>query len=247
MIQALGARVLRDACRQLVAWHRGGMMLRVSVNLSVQQLQHDRPCDERVEVQFETVEHPAEPHGDAGLPLLRRQVAEARGFRGNQSSTKADLNPSLVAAIAERITEKADDFLARPNDVNRIASKSMLARVLDISPADAAVLLREVHAGLKAIVAEGQANDWAVEEYAEAVRGARLLSLDAEQLEAAPVDSAPPPVEAVAKAVADLGEMLVARPADPPTPPLAPEVRLRKFLPERDKDGRIVAIVESFV
>jgi EAL domain-containing protein (putative c-di-GMP-specific phosphodiesterase class I) len=41
MIQALGARVLRDACRQLVAWHRAGMMLRLSVNLSVQQLQHD--------------------------------------------------------------------------------------------------------------------------------------------------------------------------------------------------------------
>jgi predicted signal transduction protein with EAL and GGDEF domain len=41
MIQALGARVLRDACRQLVAWHRLGMMLRSSVNLSVQQLQHD--------------------------------------------------------------------------------------------------------------------------------------------------------------------------------------------------------------
>jgi diguanylate cyclase (GGDEF)-like protein len=41
MIQALGARVLRDACRQLVAWHRVGMMLRLSVNLSVQQLQHD--------------------------------------------------------------------------------------------------------------------------------------------------------------------------------------------------------------
>ncbi len=41
MIQALGARVLRDACRQLVAWHRIGMMLRLSVNLSVQQLQDD--------------------------------------------------------------------------------------------------------------------------------------------------------------------------------------------------------------
>jgi len=41
MIHALGARVLRDACRQLVAWHRVGMMLRLSVNLSVQQLQHD--------------------------------------------------------------------------------------------------------------------------------------------------------------------------------------------------------------
>jgi diguanylate cyclase (GGDEF)-like protein len=41
MIQALGARVLRDACRQLMSWHRQNMMLRLSVNLSVQQLQHD--------------------------------------------------------------------------------------------------------------------------------------------------------------------------------------------------------------
>jgi diguanylate cyclase (GGDEF)-like protein len=41
MIQALGARVLRDACRQLMSWQRQNMMLRLSVNLSVQQLQHD--------------------------------------------------------------------------------------------------------------------------------------------------------------------------------------------------------------
>jgi len=41
MIQALGARVLRDACRQVAAWHRQNMLLRLSVNLSVQQLQHD--------------------------------------------------------------------------------------------------------------------------------------------------------------------------------------------------------------
>jgi diguanylate cyclase (GGDEF)-like protein len=41
MIQALGARVLRDACRTVIGWHRRGMMLRLSVNLSVQQLQHD--------------------------------------------------------------------------------------------------------------------------------------------------------------------------------------------------------------
>ena len=41
MIQALGARVLRDACRQVMQWHRSNMPLRLSVNLSVQQLQHD--------------------------------------------------------------------------------------------------------------------------------------------------------------------------------------------------------------
>ena len=41
MIQALGARVLRDACRQMKEWHRQGMQLRLSVNLSVQQLQHE--------------------------------------------------------------------------------------------------------------------------------------------------------------------------------------------------------------
>ena len=41
MIQALGARVLRDACRQVMVWHRHNMLLRLAVNLSVQQLQHD--------------------------------------------------------------------------------------------------------------------------------------------------------------------------------------------------------------
>jgi diguanylate cyclase (GGDEF)-like protein len=41
MIQALGARVLRDACRQVAQWHRHNMPLRLAVNLSVQQLQHD--------------------------------------------------------------------------------------------------------------------------------------------------------------------------------------------------------------
>lgn len=41
MIHDLGARVLRDACRQIVQWHRQEILLRLSVNLSVQQLQHD--------------------------------------------------------------------------------------------------------------------------------------------------------------------------------------------------------------
>ena len=41
MTQDLGARVLRDACRQVADWHRRGMPMRLSVNLSVQQLQHE--------------------------------------------------------------------------------------------------------------------------------------------------------------------------------------------------------------
>lgn len=41
MIHPLGARVLRDACRQVMSWHRQNIPLRLSVNLSVQQLQHD--------------------------------------------------------------------------------------------------------------------------------------------------------------------------------------------------------------
>src|SRR5205085_11169356 len=41
MILALGAKVLRDACNQVVQWHRQGMLMRLSVNLSVHQLQHD--------------------------------------------------------------------------------------------------------------------------------------------------------------------------------------------------------------
>ena len=41
MIQALGARVLRDACHQVMQWHRQELLLRLSVNLSVQQLQHE--------------------------------------------------------------------------------------------------------------------------------------------------------------------------------------------------------------
>ena len=41
MIQALGERVLHDACRQVVQWHRQNMPLRLSVNLSVHQLQHE--------------------------------------------------------------------------------------------------------------------------------------------------------------------------------------------------------------
>src|SRR5213076_3462768 len=41
MIQALGERALHDACRQVVQWHRQNMLMRLSVNMSAQQLQHE--------------------------------------------------------------------------------------------------------------------------------------------------------------------------------------------------------------
>jgi diguanylate cyclase (GGDEF)-like protein len=41
MIHAIGERVLHDACRQVVLWHRQNMLVRLSVNISVQQLQHE--------------------------------------------------------------------------------------------------------------------------------------------------------------------------------------------------------------
>jgi hypothetical protein len=77
--------------------------------------------------------------------------------------------------------------------------------------------LDDSHARLKDIVAKGKANDWAVEEYAEAVRGTAKAS---DHLEL------PAPVE----------------PDPPPPPPV-----LRRFVPERDADGRILAIQEVFV
>jgi diguanylate cyclase (GGDEF)-like protein len=41
MIRPLGVRVLHEACRQVVRWHRENLILRLSVNLSVQQMQHE--------------------------------------------------------------------------------------------------------------------------------------------------------------------------------------------------------------
>jgi diguanylate cyclase (GGDEF)-like protein len=68
MIQALGARVLREACRQMKEWHRQAMPLRLSVNLSVQQLQH--------EGWVEVVE---EALGQSGLParFLDLEITES--------------------------------------------------------------------------------------------------------------------------------------------------------------------------
>ena len=45
MIQALGERALREACRQVMAWHRQNMILRLSVNLSVNQLRQENWVD----------------------------------------------------------------------------------------------------------------------------------------------------------------------------------------------------------
>jgi hypothetical protein len=47
-----------------------------------QQLGHEDGGDERVEVQVEPIEEPAEPGGEAGLLLVGRQLAELRGFGG---------------------------------------------------------------------------------------------------------------------------------------------------------------------
>ena len=210
-----------------------------------------------------TVEPPGTPkdveqHLDA--------INTARGFRGNQSSTKA-----ISEAIAARIIEKADHFLAKPGDLDMIASQKLVASIVG-DKALAAEMLREVHASLKAIVETGRANDWAVEEYAEAVRGTDLVT--DHLAHAASVMSAPPPAEKsddgqvtvtlprvtvqptpvnvaavdmtpVAKAVTDLGDMLLAALPEPVQAPLPPE-KLRRVV-ERDADGRIVAIVDMAV
>jgi len=202
-------------------------------------------------------------------------INEARGFRGKQDINKAELSE----AIATRIIEKADHFLARPNDLDLIASQKLVAGVVG-DKATAASILREVHDGLKAIIQTGRANDWAVEEYAEAVRGSALVSGHLEH--AAPVMSASPPprltarksddgqvlvtlpkvnvdvpetivnvpapdMTPVAKAINDLGWNLLQampQPVNVPPPPV-PE-KLRRVV-ERDKDGRITAIVDMAV
>lgn len=193
-----------------------------------------------------------------------------------QTVGKADINAPLSEAIAGRIIEKADEFL-RKHDPNMIAPKRIVAKAAEdagIPNWQVADLLREVHDGLKAIIAEGQRHDWAVEEYAEAVRGSVLVTGHLET--AVPVESAssPPPsakaddgqvtvtlprvtvqptpvnVQAVdmapvAKAITDMGDMLRASMPEPPAP-LPPAEKLRRVV-ERDKDGRITAIVDMAV
>ena len=199
-------------------------------------------------------------------------INKARGYRGpDQDFGKASLD--ISEAIAERIIAKADHFLARTDDVNMIAPKRLVAKVAEehgFANWQVADLLREVHDGLKAIIAEGKANDWAVSEYADAVRGSRLLA--DHPVIAAPVASVPPPAPSaegsvtvslppvhvaptpvhvaptsvsvpppdmtpVAKAMTDLGDLLRASAEVPKT--------LRRVV-ERDADGRIVAIVDTY-
>ena len=47
-----------------------------------QQFRHEDRGDQRVEVQVEAVEEPAQPGGEAGLLLVGGQLAELRGFGG---------------------------------------------------------------------------------------------------------------------------------------------------------------------
>ena len=54
------------------ALDEGGVQadLRIIFVRNAQQLRDERDRHERVEVHVQTVEHPAEPRGDAGFPLL---------------------------------------------------------------------------------------------------------------------------------------------------------------------------------
>jgi phage portal protein BeeE len=222
-----------------------------------------------------TVEQPGIPQDTQGrVDAINR----ARGAP-KQSATKGELDVELSKAIAERIIEKAEHFLAKPGDMDMIAPQKLVTRVLG-----SADLLREVHDGLKAIIATGQANDWAVEEYAEAVRGAALVP--DHLAHAASVMSAPSPAFAdVLRAAGDLAvtserkaalaeqrqaeaeqrleqeqaAMKATLAAELAQPSWAEQMRSeilqsvakelaakppRRFEPQRDKDGRIVAIQE---
>jgi hypothetical protein len=124
----------------------------------------------------------------------------------------------IADQIAERITEKAEHFLAKPSDLDMVAPKRFVTKAMEdegFPHWQVAEALDDVHARLKAIVARGKSQDWAVEEYAEAVRGTAKASDHLEPV--APVVPEPPP------------------------PP-----RLRRFVPERDQHGRILAIQEVF-
>lgn len=175
----------------------------------------------------------------------------------------------LSKAIAERITEKADHFLAKPGDMDMIAPRKLVSRVM--GSADA---LRDIHDALKAIVATGQANDWAVEEYAEAVRGSALVS-DHLEHPSAPVEPAPPSAKAddgqvtvtlprvtvqptpvtipamdmtpIAKAISDMGQRIIEGMPEPTVVPPFPKPEKLRRVVERDPDGRIVAIVDVAV
>lgn len=173
-----------------------------------------------------------------GTPMDTDQHVDAlnraRGYKGPDQG----FNKAITEAIAERIIEKADHFLAKPGDLNMVASQKMVAKVMGDAPHEAVVeALREVHDGLKAIVAEGQRNDWAAEEYAEAVRGHDLFAPQpVHPVAVAPVMAEPPPSQkAVVQSITDLGEMLKATVDHKP---------LRRVI-ERDNDGRIVAIVDT--
>ena len=124
MIQALGARVLRDACRQVVAWHRLGMMVRLSVNLSVQQLQHDS-CLAVVEealrasglapqyLDLEITESVIITHPEKA----RRHAREAQGARHLHHRGRFRhrlFEPVLSRAAADRSGEDRPALRARP-------------------------------------------------------------------------------------------------------------------------------------
>jgi phage portal protein BeeE len=98
----------------------------------------------------------------------------ARGYRGpDQGPGKASLDASVGEAIAERILERGDHFLAKPFDLDGIAPKRLIAKALAAQGIGGGLIdeaVAQTHLALKAIISEGHEQNFTLDQYAEAVR-----------------------------------------------------------------------------